>query len=53
MDQKGKRTHCHGQWCDCWGKGDIRGLKGNVKNTTKIKLKKNKVHNLMLKNKIK
>ena len=29
-EQRGKRTHGHGQQCgDCWGKGGIRGLKGN------------------------
>ena len=38
IEQKGKRTHGHGQQCgDCWGLGGIRGLKGNVKNTIKIK----------------
>ena len=35
---KGKRTHGHGQQCgDCWGEGSIRRLKGNIKNTIKIK----------------
>ena len=38
FEQKGKRTHEHGQQCgDCWGEGCIRGLKGNVKNIIKIK----------------
>ena len=33
IEQKGKRTHGHGQWCgDCWGEGGIRGLNGNGKN---------------------
>ena len=37
-EQNGKRTHGHGQQCgDCWGLGGIRGLKGIVKNTIKIK----------------
>ena len=33
LSKKRKRTHGHGQQrCgDCWGRGDIRGLKGNVK----------------------
>ena len=34
IEQKGKRTHGHGQQCgDCWGagRGDIRGLNGNEK----------------------
>ena len=45
--QKGKRTHGYGQYCgDCWGKGSIRGLNGNGKNTIKIKLKKLKVKKL-------
>ena len=39
MEQKGKRTHGHGQQCsDCCGEGGIRGLTGNGKNT-KIKSK--------------
>ena len=38
IEQKGKRTHGHAQKCgDCWGSGSIRGLKGNGKNTIKIK----------------
>ena len=38
IEQKGKRTHGHGQQCgDCGGWGGIRGLNGNVKNTIKIK----------------
>ena len=38
IEQKGKRTHGHGQQCgDCWAEGGIRGLNGNRKNTTKIK----------------
>ena len=33
IEQKGKRTHGHGQQCgDCWGKGDIRELNDNGKN---------------------
>ena len=33
IEQKGKRTHGHWQWCgDCWGEGGIRGLNGNGKN---------------------
>ena len=32
MEQKGKKTHGHGQQCgDCWGQGAIRGLNGNGK----------------------
>ena len=32
IEQKGKRTHGHGQQCDdCQGKGGIRGLNGNGK----------------------
>ena len=32
MEQKGKRTHGHGQQRgDCWEKGGIRGLNGNGK----------------------
>ena len=28
IEQKGKRTHGHGQYCgDCWGEGGIRGLR--------------------------
>ena len=31
-EQKGKRTHGHGQrYGDCWGEGGIRGLNGNGK----------------------
>ena len=31
-EQKGKRTHGHGQQCkDSWGEGGIRGLNGNGK----------------------
>ena len=38
IEQKGKRTHGHGQQCgDCGGYRDIRGLNGNGKNTTKKK----------------
>ena len=30
IEQKGKRTHGHGQQCgDCWGEEGIRGLNGN------------------------
>ena len=40
FEQKGKRTHGHGQPCgDCWGEGSIRGLNGNGKYTIKVKLK--------------
>ena len=32
IEQKGKRTHGHGQQCgDWWGEGDIRGLNSNEK----------------------
>ena len=31
MEQKGKRTHGHGQQGDCWGQWGIRGLNGNGK----------------------
>ena len=45
-EQKGKRTHGHGQQCgNCRGEGGVRGLNDNgEKNTTKIKsrLKKKK-----------
>ena len=35
-EQKGKRTHGHGQQCgDCWGQEGISGLNGNGKNTIK------------------
>ena len=41
IEQKGKRTHGRGQqWGHGWGKGRIRGLNGNGKNTIKIKFKK-------------
>ena len=41
IEQKGKKTHGHGQQCaDCWGEAGVRGLKCNVKNAIKIKLKK-------------
>ena len=34
IEQKGKRTHVHGQQCgDCWGKGGVRGLNGIKYNT--------------------
>ena len=40
IEQKGKRTHGHGQQCgDCGGLGGIRGLNGNRKK--KIKQKQN------------
>ena len=43
MEQKGKRTHGHGQQCgDYWGEVDITGLKGNGKNTIEIHFKKRK-----------
>ena len=30
IEQKGKRTHGHGQQCgDCWGEGVLRGLNSN------------------------
>ena len=39
-EQKGKRTHGHGQQCgDCWGEGSKRGIDGNGKNTIKKKQK--------------
>ena len=37
IEQKGKRTHGHGQPL---GGGDVRGLNSNGKNTLKSKLKK-------------
>ena len=38
IKQKGKRTRGHGQQCgDCQGEEGIKGLKGNGKNTIKIK----------------
>ena len=38
IEQKGKRTHGHGQQCgDCWRKEGIKGLNGNGENTIKIK----------------
>ena len=42
IEQKGKRTHGHGQCNDCQGQGGIRGLNGNGKNIIKIKQKKKK-----------
>ena len=47
IKQKGKRTGGHGQQCgDCQGEEGIKGLKGNGKNTIKIKFKKkNSVRN--------
>ena len=40
IEQKGKRTHGHGQQCgDCREEEGIRGLNGNGKNTIKIKFK--------------
>ena len=41
IEQKGKRTHGHGQQCgDCWGSWGIRGLNGNGEkhNTDLIKV---------------
>ena len=36
FEQKGKRTHAHGQQCgDCWWEGSIRELKGNGKRYNK------------------
>ena len=36
IEQKGKRTHGHGQQCgDCWGEEGIRELKGNGWNNKK------------------
>ena len=38
MEQKGNRTHGHGQQGgDCRGEEGIRGLNANVKNVIKIK----------------
>ena len=38
IEQKGKKTHGHGQQCGVfWREGYIRGLNTNGKNTTKIK----------------
>ena len=35
-EQKGKRTHGHGQQCrDCWGEEYTRGLSGNGKKYNK------------------
>ena len=35
-EQKGKRTHGHGQQCgDYWGEEEIRGLNGNGKKYNK------------------
>ena len=35
IEQKGKRTHGHGQQCgDGWGEEGKRGLNGNGKNIT-------------------
>ena len=35
IEQKGERTHGHGQQCgDCLGEGHIRGLKGNINKKT-------------------
>ena len=38
MEQKGKKTHGHGQQCGDWGGGEgrIRGINGNGKNIIKI-----------------
>ena len=50
IEHKGKRIHGHGQQCNnCWGKGCIRGLNGNGKNTINFKLRKIKL-NLIFKN---
>ena len=39
-EQKGKRTHGHGQRCgECWAEGAVRGLNGNGNNIRKIKKK--------------
>ena len=35
MEQKGKRTHGHGQQCGDGGEGDVRGINGKGKNTVK------------------
>ena len=41
IEQKCKRTcGCGQQCCDCWGKGDIRGINGDGKNAIKIKFLK-------------
>ena len=38
IEQKGERTHGHGQQCGgCWREVGIRGLNGNGKNMIKIK----------------
>ena len=38
MEEKGERTHGHGQQCgDCWEMGNIWGLNGNGTNIIKIK----------------
>ena len=36
IEQKGKRTHGHGQQCgDCWGEEGIKSLNGNGKKYNK------------------
>ena len=43
IEQKGKRTHGHGQQCgDCWGEGSIEVLNDSGKNTMKKKINKTK-----------
>ena len=38
IEQKGKRTHGHGQWYGyCWGYSGIRGVNGNGKYYNKDK----------------
>ena len=40
FEQKGKRTHGHGQQCgDCWEEEGIRGLNGNGKIQQSLNLK--------------
>ena len=48
IEQKGKRTHGHGQQCgDCLHVGGLRGINGNGKNTIKIKFKKRNKKNAL------
>ena len=42
MEQKGKKSHGHGQQCgDCRGSGVIRELNDNVKTIIRVKMKEN------------
>ena len=47
-EQKGKRTHGHGQQCgDCRREESIRGLNGNGKNTIVNKYINNKINKII------